>query len=93
MLDILDYGTSRKIGRSSYLQSSIILDGKFNANAFFQIGDDCRVQGCENLFSTTNLDISCRNIAANNLTIGGNIPSYQIQIFVSVAGIGQSPLV
>jgi hypothetical protein len=84
-LDITDYNIAGKIGRYSYLQSSIILDGKFNANAYFQLGEDCRIQGCEYLFSTNNLAISSKNLTPNNVTVTGLTPSFKLQLIDETA--------
>jgi hypothetical protein len=77
-LDITDYNTARNIGRNTQLQSSVILDGKFNANAYFQIGDNARIQGCEYLFSTNNLNISSKNLTPNNF---GPNSTFLLQIY------------
>lgn len=81
MFDLTDYNVARKTGRYSYLQSSVILDGKFNAYAYYQIGNNSTIQGTEHLFATDNLAISSFRIASNNIPQGFNPPSYQISIF------------
>jgi hypothetical protein len=81
MVDRTDYdSTSRLIGRNTQLQTSVILDGNFNASAFYQIGDNSRVQGSEYLFKTNNLNLSSRNLLANNVNTYST-PSYKLQIF------------
>jgi hypothetical protein len=77
--DLTDYDIARKIGRYSYLQSSIILDGRYNAYCYYQIGDNARIQGTEHLFTTNNLDISTKNLNANNTSF--TTPSYNLQLF------------
>lgn len=67
--DQTDYGTVRNVGRNSFLQNSIILDGKFNATSFYSVGDRSQIQGIEQVFITNNFDISSRNTNPHNLNI------------------------
>lgn len=80
MLDLTDYNIARRNGRYTQLNSSVILDGKFNAYAYFKIGDNSRIQGYEYLFSTNNLAISTHRIAADNSAIYAT-PTYNLYIF------------
>jgi hypothetical protein len=80
LLDIKDYSVARKTGRYTHLNSSVILDGKYNAYAYIKIGDNARMQGCEYLFRTNTLSISTKRIVADNITLY-SIPSYDLLIF------------
>ena len=79
-LDLQDYLLARKVGRYCSLQASLILDGKFNASALYQLGDNARIQGTEEIFKTSNLAISSRNIKSNNSSLYIT-PTYKLEIF------------
>jgi len=79
--DKTDYDVARKTGKYTQLQTSVILDGSFNAYSFYQIGDNSRIQGSEILFTTENFNLSSRNIKPNNVTGGAQLPSYNLEIF------------
>jgi hypothetical protein len=78
--DKTDYGSNRYVGRNTQLQSSLILDGNFNANALYELGDNVRVQGYENLFITNTFNLSSRNLIANNFSSVGR-PTYTLGIY------------
>lgn len=80
MLDLTDYNIARRNGRYTQLNSSIILDGKFNSYSYFKLGDNSRIQGNEYLFSTNNLAISSNKITADNSSIY-SIPTYDLYVF------------
>lgn len=80
MLDITDYDTARINGRYTQLNSSIILDGKYNCYSYFRIGDNSRIQGCEYLFSSNNLAISSFKIVADNSTLY-TTPTFDLTIY------------
>jgi hypothetical protein len=80
MLDLMDYNIARRNGRYTQLNSSVILDGKFNSYAYFKIGDNARIQGHEYLFSTNNLAISTLKIAADNSEVY-TTPTYNLFVF------------
>jgi hypothetical protein len=69
LFDNTDYNVARISGRYSYLNSSIILDGKFNASSLYKIGDHGRIQGCEYLFKTNGFALSSKHIKPNNQTV------------------------
>jgi hypothetical protein len=54
---IMDYNTNRNVGRNSYLNSSIILDGKFSANSFYQLKDHSKIYTTNYIFKAANLEI------------------------------------
>jgi hypothetical protein len=80
IFDKVDYGTNRYIGRNTQLNSSLILDGNFNANALYELGDNVTVQGSEYLFKTNNFNLSSRNLIANNFASVGT-PTYTLGIY------------
>jgi hypothetical protein len=80
MLDKTDYNTARKNGRNTQLNTSIILDGKYNAYALYKMGDNSRIQGSEYLFVTDNFALSSNRIVSDNLQ-GANIPTYNLLVF------------
>jgi hypothetical protein len=79
--DDVDYNTFRTIGRGSALPSSIILDGNFNANALYQLGDNALITSYEYIFRTTNFNLSSKNLKSNNLSINGIEPTYTLQVY------------
>jgi hypothetical protein len=79
--DKLDYGTSREIGRSSALPSSLILDGKFNANALYQLGNNSKIQASEILYKTSNFGLSSKSLKANNYIKDNIKPTYKLEIY------------
>lgn len=79
-MDKNDYGASRVVGRSSQLQSSFILDGRFNASALFQIGDNARIQGTDQIFVTDNFALSSRNLFPDN-NLGSSTATYKLSFF------------
>jgi hypothetical protein len=81
ILDRIDYGTSRTIGRGSALPSSLILDGNFSANALYQLGDRSLIQTQEYIFRTTNFSLSSKNFNANNQFINFQNPSYILKVY------------
>jgi len=84
--DRVDYGRgSRLIGRTTALPISLILDGKFNANALYQLGNNSRITALEYIFRTTNFALSSKNLKANNLiTYSVPNPSYKLEIYDEV---------
>jgi hypothetical protein len=80
MLDKTDYNTTRINGRTTQLQTSIILDGKYNAYAFYQTGDNSRIQGSEYLFTTDNFALSSYRIVSDNI-VTNTLPTYNLLIF------------
>jgi hypothetical protein len=79
--DKIDYGTSRVIGRSSFIPSSLILDGKFNANALFQLGDNATIQSSETIYRTDNFKLSSKQVKANNTIVNNIPPTYKLEIY------------
>jgi hypothetical protein len=79
--DKIDYSTNRVIGRNSFLNSSLILDGKFNANAFFQLGNGSTIQSSESVFRTNNFKLSSKQIKANNTLLNNIAPTYKLEIY------------
>jgi hypothetical protein len=80
-LDRIDYGSYREIGRRSVLPSSLILDGKFNANALLQLGNKSRIQSQEYIFKTVNFGLSSKNLKANNQLINFVNPTYTLEVY------------
>jgi len=78
LFNYLDYGTTRTVGRSSFLNCSIILDGTFNTPAFYYGDNGSFVRPACYLFSTTNFAVSSRNIRVNNT---GTNPTYKMEFF------------
>jgi hypothetical protein len=81
VLEKIDYGTSRVIGRNSFIKSSLILDGKFNANALFQLGDNASIQSSEQIYRTDNFKLSSKQVKANNTTVDNVPPTYKLEIY------------
>jgi hypothetical protein len=77
--DITDYNVNRTIGRLSYIQSSLILDGSFNAYCLYQLGDNSRIQGSENIFKTDNFTLTSLNLNPNNQASYN--PNYTLSLF------------
>jgi hypothetical protein len=79
--DKTDYDIARKVGRYTQLQSSVILDGRFNAYSYYQLGDNSRIQGSEILFITDGFSLSSRNIRSNNTAVNGLPATFNLQIY------------
>jgi hypothetical protein len=60
--DQTDYGTNRYVGHFSNLNSSLILDGCFNATDLYNVIDNSRIQGNDQLFLGDTFALSSRNI-------------------------------
>jgi hypothetical protein len=62
----MDYKVNRRIGNNSYLNASIILDGKFSAASFYQLGDHAKIFANNHVFKTNSFTLS--NFDANIFT-------------------------
>jgi hypothetical protein len=58
---IKDYNTNRRIGRSSQLNASIILDGNFSAKTLYYLDDHAKLQSNNHIFKTLNFSVSNLN--------------------------------
>jgi hypothetical protein len=54
--------TTRNVGRNSYQESSIILDGYFNANNFYYIDNRSYLYACDNIFINSNFTVQSKNV-------------------------------
>ena len=66
---------SRNFGQKSSLNTSIILDGTFNANNFFYVDNKNTIFNSEQIFSTSNFKLSSRDLNFNN---DGITPTYNL---------------
>lgn len=58
---VMDYDVNRKIGRDSYLNASIILDGKFSSQSFYELKDHSKIFANTHIFITNNFSLSNYN--------------------------------
>jgi hypothetical protein len=58
---VMDYDVNRKIGRDSYLNASLILDGKFSSQSFYELKDHAKVFANTHIFITNNFSLSNYN--------------------------------
>lgn len=71
LMDVMDYDTNRRIGKKSYLNSSIILDGCFNSWSFYNLNQSSRLYNTNYVFRTNNLKIN-----TYKASLFGDIPNY-----------------
>jgi hypothetical protein len=65
----MDFQVNRRIGRYAYHNSSIILDGKFSSNAFYELKDHAKIYVNNYIFKTSNFYLSNLNCSFfSNLT-------------------------
>jgi hypothetical protein len=65
----MDFQVNRRIGRYAYHNCSIILDGKFSANAFYELKDHAKIYSTNHVFKTSNFYLSNLNCSYfSNLT-------------------------
>jgi len=67
-LHFMDYAVNRRIGRNSYLNASIILDGRFNAKSFYTMRDCSKVFATNYTFRTNTFSLSNLNANIFSLT-------------------------
>jgi hypothetical protein len=66
----MDFQVNRRIGRFSYLNSSIILNGRFTSNSFYYLKDNSKIYNNNHVFKTTTFSLS--NLNGN---IYNNLPN------------------
>jgi hypothetical protein len=54
----MDYNVNRRIGRNSYLNASIILDGNFTSQSFYELKDHAKVYANNHVFISNTFTLS-----------------------------------
>lgn len=77
----MDFQVNRRIGRYSFLNASIILDGRFSANSFYYLRQQSKIYNNNHVFKTTTFSLS--NLNANIYNYAPNGSNQYINQFQS----------